>query len=593
MRLFLIVSSFLLFLINISMAEELQTIFNLKEFLGKKTIKVSTIKDYFHGEKLVKLTLKDLGFDKDIILQGVAPAYTFKIPIFDEFEEAQITFYVEFIGRISPRSFITVLIDGIPQKNYKITGNTLSLTLPIKKYKKDFIELTLSFILYEPENICDFINDQSIYAIIKNESFISIKTKSVEEKKLKSFLIKYNPKFKVIGSSIDLANFSYLISRTFANYSIYNLSFGEGKEVRIGNFKNSFVENGTLFLAREHLNALKFPFLLETEKIEKVSEYLAKKEKKIPFSAFGYKTSTYTGYGTLTFTVPFYVNGGKPRRTILYLKYAHSYILDAGFFELRINNSLVFSEPLKGISTIKEKILEIDSSVLNYGPNILSIIFRYYLGSDVCKGTVPQMSVTVFDDSFFEFSGENREFLTVSDFINGIGGVVKIHASNEANQFLLEFFKLLGYINKKIDFFSERDGDYLISIEPYDKSKTFFIYDASTGQKIFEFKGDYEFLVFQLAKKEGNPALLINYTSPEALNYIKSISKEDLNRFVSNTIFITKDNIYALDIGKKFRIEYTYTTKFKLYMKKLKFLFLIIAIGIITAILIYIWRRLT
>lgn len=586
-HLFLIVSSILLFLPNLSIAEETQTILSEKN----KNIITSNIQN----ENLVKLSLKDLGFDNDIILQGLSPSYTFKIPIFDEFEEGKFTFYVEFIGNISPRSFTTVLIDGIPQKNYKIIKNSLILTFPIKKNKKDFLELTLNFVVYDPENICNFINDQDIYAIIKNNSFITIKTKSLQENNIKTFLLKYNPQFKVTGSFIDLANFSYLISRTFASYSLYNLSFTEGDKIIIDNFENSYIENKTLFISKEHLNALKFPFLLETKKIEKVSEFSTKRENKIPFSAFGYKTSTYNGYGTITFNIPFYINYGKPERTILYSKYAHSYVKDkdAGFLDIKINNFLIYSEPLKGISNIKAKILEINNSFLKYGQNTLSLIFRYYPTSDRCKGTLPQIIATVFDDSFFEFYGENREFLTISDFINGIGGTVKIFASNKTNQFILDFFKLLGYVNKKIDFLSEKDGDYFIHIEPYDKNKTFSIYDDLTGHKILEFNGDYEFLAFQLTKKDVKPSLLIYYTSPIALDYIKKLDKENLNRFVGNTIFITKNNTYVLDIGKKIKIEYTYSDKFKLYITKFKFLFLIIAVFITTATLIYIWRKLT
>lgn len=543
----------------------------------------------------VKITLKDLGFRKDILLQGAAPAYTFRIPVLEGLKDAKGVFYIEFSERIAKNSFVSILIDGVPKRFYKIQSNAIQVEVPIEtKKSQDFVDITLIFSLYEPERICDYINDQYIYAIIRSDSYFELNTEEKEDT-IKAFLLKYKPFLGVEGSLYDIANFSYFLAKTYRNLSLYTLDLHGDRRVSIGNYKGAYLKENTLFLDRNLLSAVEFPMLLDTGRIEKVEKSSQSKENKIPLSAFGYKTSTYNGFGTLTFTIPFYPPQGKPKKVLLYLKYGHTYIrdIDTGFLEVRVNDAIVFSEPIKESASVKERVVEIPSSALRFGENTLSILFRYYPGSDVCKGTVPLFSATLYDDSFFEFVGKDKDFASVYDFMVGIDGIIRLSAPKEVPYSIADFFKVMGYLNTNVVEFSGKEGDYAIVIEPYDKNKSFIVYDASTGQKVLEFKGDYDFLALSLENREGKPTLVISYTSPQALEYLKDITLEDIKKFRTNYVFITKDRIYPLEVGKKFRIEYSYPSQLELYLKKFRFVIIALVVFLISLLFWKFYRRLT
>ena len=232
------------------------------------------------------------------------------------------------------------------------------------------------------------------------------------------------------------------------------------------------------------------------------------------------------------------------------------------------------------------------------------MLFKYYPSYESCGGSIPEFSATLYDNSFFEFIGNDEEFGTVYDFIQSLKGKVAISIEKSTgDKFIMKFFKYLGYINEDIQEFVKEKGDYYVIVKnfknvnfsgfPLRYEKSFAVYDISTKRKILEFKGDYDILVFQIGEYKGKKALLVAYTSRNALNLINNLSYEDFSKFTGNLVIVSENGVFPLSIGKKFKVEYHLPSKLEFYFKKYQYLFMLLAIFILTILFTYMWRKLS
>ena len=574
----------------------------------------------------VKLTLQDLGFNKDILLKGAVGAYSFYIPVLEEFVEGEFSFHLRISPAAPKEGRIGLWLNDLPAGSYIIseTGYSPTLKLNLKPAgNKKYIKVTVTFHLFKPETICEALNTADIYAVISKDSFLRLTVRKIEEKTILSYLLDYQGKFSLKTSNpYYLAELSYKLGTLYRKIGIFSLDLREGKPIEVADKGSSYVSKKGLVLSSDDLEMFEKLFILETPNLISFSKPpLPPKpdiKKLIPLSVFGFSTATYTGIGEIIYSIPFNTVsfGGKPRKALLFLRFSvEEPVLPLGdrvSLNIFINNRLIWSRQIRTFGTVQENLIDIPDYALNYGENILNVVFSYYPGTDTCKGVVPPLRVTLFESSGFSISKLENWPFSVKDFIFSSKGPVGLFIEGPSKDFIQEFFRQLGFLNPFISRFEPMQSsaeplssvDRYIIILPYEKlsfpklplryDKTGFeIFNPLTNKVVLKAEGKYEFLILETGEFADKPALFVSFTSERAQHFIEKLSREDWGKLTGNLSIISPWRLYVLEMGKKFRIKYKTKTVIELYLKRYKLLFYIIAFAFLTFILILLWRKLT
>jgi len=566
------------------------------------------------------LTLKDIGYPRDLILTGHTFSYTFYIPVLPGFEAGVFNAKLKLSPTVPKNGRITVFINDVPYKTYKISEIGLLSTLKIPVFKdkwSSFCRVKLSFNFLPEGGICKALNVKDIYATVYNSSTMFFRVRAdYRPSDILSYLLSYDGELWIEGRDFyKLAEAGYYLAVLYRRFSLYNLKFTQGQSSRkIVISKESSLKGEVLQLNPDDLQAAKFVWPLKTKAFSAAS-YVKELPtgQFIPLRFFGFKTATAKGVGdvSISFKLPFSGLRGRPKKLLLLLKYAvqdiNPEVGDRLWCSLMVNGKLVWSRELLGSPFMQENLIEVPGDALEFGDNRFNVIFSYYPGTGTCEGTVPSIRVTLYDTSAVSLFPLTTDFMTVKDFLKAFGGDVGLVVDGDfSKKFVLELFKLIGYYspyaNKLIPFNPEKRYDFVLVVKPFPKTTASSIpvhYDRGikivnplTGKVALEVNGRYNFLLFQIGSYSNTPALYISPSTKEAEKLVEALAYSDFDRFLGNSVFVFKDALYPFQIGKKFRVEYSKKTAVVYYYKKYKFLIFVAFFVILTLFLVYLWRRL-
>jgi len=567
----------------------------------------------------VSLSLKELGYSNDLVLKGSSAGYTFYLPVLPQFEEGLFEVKMKISPSISPEGRITVLINEVPYKTYSVSqlGRLARITVPvIKDRKSTFSKITLLFNFFPRENVCEALNVKDAYVVIHNDSRFKVKLKEgYRPREVLFYLLTYTGALNLQGKSLyGLSKASYYIAALYRNFSLFNLNLSapKGRRVILTEGKTRLKETA-LYLNPEDVEAVRFIWPLKTSSYSaRVYSSSLKPGKFIPLRAFGFTTRTVEGVGdvAISFKVPFYAFRGKPKKLMLLLRYSvqsvNSESGDRLWVSLTVNNQLVWSRELYGTTTVQENLIEVPGYALRFGKNSFSTIFSYYPGEETCNGSVPSLKFTLYDSSAVSAVRIDKEYSSIRELLQSLSGRVGLVIDDGLSpHFVKELFKLLGYYNPSADRLISRPekADFFVVVKPFNRltekelpvryDRKIKVINPLTKQVVVEVNGSYDFLLFQLGRYRGAPALFVSPSSPSAQRIIDTIEWSDLERFLGNAVFLFKDSMYSFEIGKKFRVEYSERSLIEYYLKKYRIVIFVLLFFVITLFTVYLWRRLT
>jgi len=565
------------------------------------------------------LTLREIGYPRDLILSGHTFSHTFYIPVLPAVEAGVFHIRLGLSPTVPKDGRITVFINDVPYKTYTVSSLGLLSTLEVPLFKdrwSSFCKVRLSFNFLPEGGICRALNIKDIYATVYNSSTLYFKVnRDYEPSEILFYLLGYDGELQVEGRNpYALALTGYYLATLYRKFSLYNLDFSEeGRRVVLGG--ETSLGALELRLNPSDLQAGKFIWPLKSRSF---SGEVFKRElpygQFIPFSFFGFKTLTVKGIGdvSLSFNLPFSGLGGRPKKLLLLLKYAVQDLSpesgDRLWSSLLVNGKLVWSRELSSSPFLQENLIEVPSDALEFGENRFTVLFSYYPGMGTCEGTVPSIRATLYDTSAVSLFPLSRDFTSVVELLRSLGGRVGLVVEGKfSKEFILELFKLLGYYSPYASELSpyspDEEFDFVIVVRPFSKTQASSIpvrYDEGikivnplTGEVALKVKGSYSFILFQTGSYSETPALYVSPSTQEAERLIENLSYSDFDRFLGNAVFLFEDALYPFQIGEKFRVEYSRKTAVVYLYRKYKFLIFIALFVLLTLTLVYAWRRLT
>jgi len=567
----------------------------------------------------VSLSLKELGYPNDLVLRGSSVKYTFYLPVLPQFKEGFFEVKMKISPSIPLEGRITVLINEVPYKTYYVSqlGYLPQIDVPVIPDRKSmFSKITLLFNFFPKENVCEALNVKDAYVVIYNDSQFKVKLKEgYKPQDVLSYLLTYTGALNLQGKSLyGLSQASYFVASLYKKFSLFNLNLSapRGRRVVLTDGKTQLKE-GELLLNPRDAEAARFAWPLRTSAYSaQVYSSLLKPGKFIPLKAFGFTTQTVEGIGNVvvSFKLPFYAFRGKPKKLMLLLRYAAQSVSsksgDRLWVSLMVNNQLVWSRELYGSTTVQENLIEVPGYTLKFGQNRFSVVFSYYPGMGTCTGSVPSLRFTLYDSSAVSAVRVSKEYSSIRELLQSLSGRVGLVVDDGLSpHFVKELFKLLGYYNPHADKLipHPKEADFFIVVKPFNKltEKELPVhYDGKikvvnplTRQVVMEVDGSYDFLLFQLGRYRGAPALFVSPSSPSAQRIVDAIEWSDMERFLGNAVFLFKDSIYSFEIGKKFRVEYSKSSLIEYYLKKYRIVIFVLLFFVITLFIVYLWRRLT
>lgn len=561
-------------------------------------------------------TFQDLNIlSDDLVLKGVNPKYDFYLPTLPQMLSGSVHMKALVSPHLREDSTLSILVDDVPYKTYKVRELPPDLIVPFSKKKnRDFVKISLVGNLRTSNNICEDIFSDKIWLVIKKDSYVAFTYRKYQN--IREFLRDYNSTYWV--DSPQLIPLVYQICK----YSPIACSIKYGTSTDCKNIIYSEMDllelkGNTLFVPALTSLAFEkgvFPSLLfgGSQKIEKVQREPKKVKKEVSLRDLGIGTTSVDGVGNLSFTVPLDLSkiGGLPDKIFFRLFIEHTPLHKKDNMELRVylNNKMIFASPLEG-SGKKSFDIELPTEELMYGTNYVRINLVNFISSDNCFGAVSHSVLTVFGDSYFYWNNAKNDPKTISDFLRSLSGYVAIIIKDSNfNPFAIYFVSQLGIYNKNIELIDLNPKDlskydFLIFFESprdtkgriIDLSKgDFDIINPLTKNIIFSSKPSEPFATIMVEKMEKKPSLIFSYYPNNAgIGRLFLYNLRDMFKLSGNVAVATEDFISAYEVGKKLRVKYKYEKSLSYYWNKYKLWIVLFGIIPVSLFLVYVYRKLT
>ncbi|NPA32778.1 MAG: hypothetical protein GXO04_04040 [Aquificae bacterium] len=555
----------------------------------------------------VRLTLEELGFTDDVLLEGARVRYTFYFPVLPELKEGRAVFLLRVPKQLPKDSRLVLLVDGVAKESIPLhkTGGSLSVELPFKpKEGRHFVELALDFHLYEPEDICDALNS-SLWAVILRESAIYVELKDELPDTIRDFLLDYKPRFEVEGEKKELARFSYYLASLYRRYNLYNLRFGEGKKVRIVRGEARLVGD-ELELPAEFL-LKKEDFYLLTQSARASFLEITKERGAVSFANLGFRTQTHRGWGKAVYSIPFFF--GPQRKGEVLLRFSWGAPEGGGaWISVLLNNALIWYEELSGFGR-SERLLELPADELRKGLNTLTVVFAYVPEEGFCRGTIPDAYFTLWDDSVLITKGKGEYPKRVRDYLSSLEGSVALYIGEGVPEELVtEFFKNLGYLNPRVEVWRSSDSptespqtDWLVILDRFEElhygsfpllyDEGVRVYDPYTGRTLWSVKANYDFIVLQVGDVGGRRALFVGVAGHPKKETLKFLRFDFLSGMEGNAVIVHEEGVFNFTLPERQRVEIQKKNPLLELISRYRYVLLFLTIGLITFLILLLWRR--
>lgn len=606
------------------------------------------------------ITLPELGYRTSIHIRGVQGWTSIHIPWTKTaiLKGAKAVLYVRFpSGVFAKPSTLTVSVENVPIKVLHLDDSMPSpLVIPLDAIGNvevgDFLDISLSTSIAITGDVCVDQRLDNAWVIVEPTSFFEISYVPVLKDLADAFrnptnrfnvLISEKPASEEVSGLVNLASLigslhPYNRDRLIIPGSAYSLTHPNimmkpgDEEVRVVGRDIIASPEGLVKLAKMFdqvmppLSQVKSSTIKNGEKPQ--GEFFLK------FSDLGIIPPRLQGVGDLQFSVPFSVAalGGFPSRLITTLIYSHSPIHkdERAFLKVRLNGVLVASNFITGAGKNETFSFELPSRLIQTN-NTLEVGFSYYTYRGECRGSFPELEVSVSDDSFFSITGrsssEPDRFYRFPGFLDGDGTMVVSEFSPAFIDLAMGLSEKIGKIRrsslsvKVLNFeqFSSapQSGSFVIGVvkasqsglfkPPVDLSQEFLIKNPQTERELLRVTTDDNVAVWQVFKSSGHGlvgllALSEALIKPELIRALLS----GLNIEGNANVAVWAANRYSLfygeppepswqvfEIGDKLRVIAPAKKGFLYYWERYRIVFFIFLGVAVFLFLWYVYRKLT
>lgn len=575
------------------------------------------------------LSLNDLGYSKDIYLSGAVTEFNMYLPNYHGLSKARAEFLLRFAGVLDNRSTFTILVDDIPlfTNSISLTGYEPVVSFNIGHSRADHIKITLRGHLFITGDICYDLPTGNLWMVISNKSNIAIAAKNIDTQ-IANFFKTYDKDINIVaGKEVEglnilplIYNLNRLNSWKEVNISVNDHPVKGMKNIITGNFsKDIELKDGDLLVSNNGLSLLKSD-LINSFITTSISNLNPKpvtegKNNEISLMDMGIIGFTATGLGDLSFNVPirFSSFSGIPRNLYMKLILNHTPVPESerAYLKVFLNGILIHANQLEGGGNIKSYNIKIPEDQLRGYNNNLNIVTSYFIGKGECKGSMPNLTISILDSSYFYFDGVERQGITpVVDVMGSMSGKALIMVdNNEMLKPAVYLMDLLGKFNREITdidvlpWKGEIPENYdfvILALNPSSINNAevplkvnqgkFSIVNPLSKKEILTSEYSNSFGVLQTFDKGKAKVLLLSYYKDKtALEFMKGFDKDTLSRMLGNVVIFNED-LASFDVGEKFRVEYKEIKSTGYYWDKYK-LFIILIFGAFAIVFLYFIKK--
>jgi hypothetical protein len=609
-----------------------------KTYPAGKIVKSSFPNFFCWVPKTERIKLSDIGFSDPIHAQGFQSYASIQFPWADSMitENGKIRLFLKISPLLNERSSIKVLVEKIPFFNQRIQqlGGDPVIEISLDKLDRTTIgdELDIEIFGYFSitDDRCADEPSGNLWMIIEKNSFLQY-TISSPIPSLKDYFKTIPEPYNIsldtdeanyVEASIKLAGFIGSISQTKSTRLTFSKFSEKSKNIIIGPHpKDIELFGSNLYVTPAGIDFLinKFSFSLPFSNISVGSDntLLSKSPKEITFEDLGHDNRVMIGIGDLTASYPFSLQeiGGWPKRLFCTLVYSHTPIHEEerSFLKIKMNKTLLETRELTGEGGVKSISFEIPERYLQ-PKNVLEVAFSYYLNRGDCKGSLPQMEVSIFKDSFLSTNGSRKIApLTIGSYPSVFLGKGAIILSDYTPKFYIPIARLVEMLGKlqgtppilellRYEDLTTKEYDYamlhlspdkinklnpLVNMEP-----SFEIINPFTQKSLLKLNSDDSVALIQVFyNKEGTPILV--YSEKDNASPFENenlLSQKTLN----GNVAIYKENIwYPIEIGDKLRVVYPHQADLEYYWARYRLIICTLLGTLLTVFLFFIYHRLT
>ncbi len=549
------------------------------------------------------ITLRDIGHENPLLLQGVQAYLSFNFPWDSsiDMQTAVLKLKMRISGSMRPESSITIKAEGIPLVSFSVVQlrKQPDVLLNLSGLQGvdigDSLDVEISGSFSATDNLCLDMMSKDLWIMVANTSELAIEQRWPPETARQFFsdpVAGFN--FTAIPAEQEAAQavlrISGLVGSTarsihsrigFQGYSLQkrNIFIGKfAKDIMVLGSNIFLTPRGADIVASQWMPALVFSRLKGSIDGEGLRETPA----NITFEDLGMKNRTSRGSSDLVFFTEFSPQelGGWPAKLIFTLVYSHTPVIEQErcFLRVRLNGVLIESHEIRGEGGQHSFCVDIPTRYL-HDKNYLEMAFSYFINRGDCVGSYPDFEVSVFKDSFFTVTAYDSTPPLTLDTYPGVflrkGAVV---LSSNAPRYLhpgARLVEIQGFMQQEapdislvsLDSLAQKEFDYAVLVlEPGEAKKfsplvdiapKFLIKNPLTGKLMIELDTDEPATVLQTFydRDAGIPMLVCGMKNTGEFP-VQSVDKLFMSHPNANVGIIHNDQWYALSVGKKYRVVY-------------------------------------
>ncbi|PNX48164.1 MAG: hypothetical protein BV456_10080, partial [Thermoplasmata archaeon M8B2D] len=609
---------------------------SLKQTIPSWKIVRSSFADiYYWVPKTERVKLSDIGYSDPIHSQGFQSYASVQFPWTDSMttKNGKLKLFLKISPLLNERSSIKVMVEKIPYYNKRIRqlGNDPVIEIQLDRLEEHTIGEKLDVEIYGYFSItddrCADEPSGNLWMVIEKDSYLQYTVNSsIQSLKdyFKTIHETYNISIKenetnFVEASIKLAGFLGSISQTKSTRLKFSKISGPSKNIFIGSQpKDIELFGSNLYVTPAGIDFLinKFSPLLpfSSVSIDSYNNSLSELPNEISFEDLGYENRVMIGIGDLTASYPFSLQeiGGWPKHLFCTLVYNHTPIHEEerSFLKIKMNKTLFETKEVTAQGGQKSISFEIPERYLQ-PKNTLEVIFSYYLNRGDCKGSLPQMEVSIFKDSFLSTKGFRKNApLSIGSYPSVFLGRGAIILSDNTPKFYIPIARLVEMLGQlqgvlkllRLEDLDKQQYDYAMfhmspdkihQLNPMvDMEPSFEIINPFSQKSLLKLSSDDSVAVLQVFyNKAGTPILI--YSENDNASPFKDknlLSQQSLN----GNVAIYKDNTwYPMEIGQKLRVVYPHQTDFEYYWVRYRLIICVLVGTLLIVFLFFIYHRLT
>jgi len=609
-----------------------------KTFPAGKIVRSSFANIYYWVPKTERMKLSDIGYSDPIHSQGFQSYASIQFPWTDSMvtKNGKIKLFLKISPLLNERSSIKVMVEGIPYYNKRIRqiGSDSAIEIPLDQLEEYTIGEKLDVEIYGYFSItddrCADEPSGNLWMVIEKDSYLQY-TANSSIQSLKDYFKTIHETYNIsieknetnfVEASIKLAGFLGSISQTKSTRLKFSKISGQNKNIFIGSqpkdielFGNNLYVTpaGIDFLINKLSPLLPFSSI----SIDSYNNSLSDSPKEISFEDLGFENRVMIGIGDLTASYPFSLQeiGGWPKHLFCTLVYNHTPVgeEERSFLKIKMNKTLLETREVTGQGGEKSISFEIPERYLQ-PKNTLEVVFSYYLNRGDCKGSLPQMEVSIFKDSFLSTKGFRKNApLSIGSYPSVFLGKGAIVLSDNTPKFYIPIARLVEMLGQlqgippvlkllRLEDLVTEQYDYAMfhmapdKIHPLnpmvDMEPSFEIINPFSQKSLLKLSSDDSVAVLQVFyNKAGTPILI--YSENDNASPFKDtnlLSQQSLN----GNVAIYKENTwYPMEIGQKLRVVYPHQTDFEYYWVRYRLIICVLVGTLLIVFLFFIYHRLT